>query len=215
MINLINKFFNKFIKENDKSFKYSIPSELEIKTVCINLPKMEWFNKLDNPTGTILIIDDQKEMVKLLCTELKRVQYINVMKNFNIVTYTGEYLGFPLIQHIKEKTIPKIDIAILDITLGGIIDGIEYDGIDISIELRKAFPDVIFKYITGHSMNKKISTIFNYITKFKEYFGESIESEYSNGIRKHLINKTDNRIEAIGLLIEKFDKRRKDEISIL
>ncbi len=175
---------------------------------------MEIKNKAKKKIGSILIIDDQIEMVNLILMELKRVQCINVYKYFDIIVYTGEYLGFSIIQDIQNNKLPKIDIAILDITLGGIDDGIEYDGIDVSIELDKRDNNTWINYITGHSMNTKISLIFNYVNKFHNYFGSNIDDELQNGRKKYLINKTENRVKIFGQLIENFIKEHPNEFSL-
>ena len=46
---------------------------------------------------------------------------------FNIITATSEYAAFTVKDYLDRGG--KIDIAFLDITLGGIKDGIELDGI--------------------------------------------------------------------------------------
>jgi len=192
----------------------------EIVVPEINLNKDAPFNK---DFKTIFIMDDFDGMAELIKDELKQAKCCNLNEHFNIVVSTGIFAGFSIRNLLQENPNLVIDIAFLDITLGGIINGEEIDGIDIAILLKERNPDCLIKFVTGHTLNKHNPEIFKFIYKFESTFGvkmDEIEETncQSNGeikLYKHIINKTSNRKELLEITLHKyFDEfiiKRKDK----
>lgn len=74
----------------------------------------------------------------------------------------------------------NIDIALLDITIGGFNyinnEMVEYDGIDIAKFIKELFPECRIYFLTGHKPNRKNPKIFRYMEKFRSIFNEEINA---------------------------------------
>lgn len=74
----------------------------------------------------------------------------------------------------------NIDIALLDITIGGFNyinnEMVEYDGIDIAKFIKELFPECKIYFLTGHKPNRKNPKIFRYMEKFRSIFHEEINT---------------------------------------
>jgi len=179
---------------------------VDYKTVIPEVTKLTY----DPSKRNILIMDDFEGMALLIKDELKRVQCCDIYKTFNIILSTGSFAGFSVKQFLENEDI-KIDIALLDITLGGVIEGVEYDGVDIAIFLKKYNPDCVIRFVTGHTLNRHNPEIFKFIKKFESFFDVKIDETkllIHNGkeqqVYKHVINKNGNRVEALGSTIQEF-----------
>jgi len=206
--NVFSKLLNKKIEPID--FAYTIPDKNELFQPEINEINLSLYDK---SKPTILIMDDFTGMVLLLKDELGRVQCCDVNKNFNILIVTGKYAAFSVEKTLRNNPI-KIDIAFLDITLGGVINNIEYDGIDTAILINSLNPECNIKFITGHTLNKHNPTIFKFMKKFEDSFNlkmdETVENLF-NGEKslhyKYIINKNSVRVKELGVTIENFLKK--------
>jgi hypothetical protein len=190
--------------------EYISPKDLE-KYVpqAIEIPEMVYHNEFDKNRPTILLMDDYEGMIQLLMIELKRIQCCNIMDTFNIVYATGDMAAFAVKKYLENDG--KVDVAFLDITIGGIIENVELDGIDISILIKEKFKKSQIRFLTGHTLNKKNPEIFLFMKKFKDATGldidEKQEIEYLNEkheITKYVIGKNTNRILLMALAIEKY-----------
>lgn len=184
----------------NKKFNYKKPSEIGKKTNFDDIPNVD----VPKTGTNIIILDDnvcagkitKKEIIFLLSIGEKLEFGLDVLNEnektfisgltnneltilndtrkyiFNIILFTGDQAAFSLIESIKRND--KIDIAILDIIIGGYNlyegKGIVLDGIDISFNLK----DKKFKFYSGCSLDRD-STEFS---KFWEYFQEDI-NEYT------------------------------------
>ena len=207
MLNVLKMFKRLFKKEQPKAeddfFKddYISPTSFMMsrKHDELIIPDINIRNNVGKHAPTILIMDDYSGMVDLLYTEVLRTQCCDIGSKFNIITATDEYAAFTVKEYIDHGG--KIDIAFLDITIGGIKDGIELDGIDTAIMIKKACPDSEIKFITGHTLNKRNPEIFEFMQKFYNETGFNIDEEEEikdlktqemMTIRKHIIGKNSN-----------------------
>jgi len=205
---------NIFNEEESEEIDYIKPMDLGSNKYEIIVPEIDLNknSKFNQKLKTIFIMDDFDGMAELIKDELKQVNCCNLKKYFNIIMSTGIFAGFSIRNLLQENPDLKIDIAFLDITLGGIINGEELDGIDIAILLKERNPDCLIKFVTGHTLNKHNPEIFKFIYKFESTFGikmDEIEETncQSNGnikIYKHIINKTSNRKELLEITLHKY-----------
>ena len=219
MLNVLKMFKRLFKKEQPKAeddfFKddYISPTSFMMsrKHDELIIPDINIRNNVGKHAPTILIMDDYSGMVDLLYTELLRIQCCDIGSKFNIITATDEYAAFTVKEYIDHGG--KIDIAFLDITIGGIKDGIELDGIDTAIMIKKACPDSEIKFITGHTLNKRNPEIFEFMQKFYNETGFNIDEEEEikdlktqemMTIRKHIIGKNSNRVMLMAIAIEQW-----------
>lgn len=219
MLNVLKMFKRLFKKEQPKAeddfFKddYISPTSFMMsrKHDELIIPDINIRNNVGKHAPTILIMDDYSGMVDLLYTEVLRTQCCNISSKFNIITATDEYAAFTVKEYIDHGG--KIDIAFLDITIGGIKDGIELDGIDTAIMIKKACPDSEIKFITGHTLNKRNPEIFEFMQKFYNETGFNIDEEEEikelktqemMTIRKHIIGKNSNRLMLMAIAIEQW-----------
>lgn len=200
-----NEYYTDYLKPIDVT-----PTEYHPK-----IEKMEYIQPEYNGKPYILIMDDFKGMARLIKDELHRIQCCDVYNNFNIMMATGDYAAFTVQNfltsastNVLEKT---IDIAILDITLGGVINNIEYDGIDIAIMIKNKYPNCIIRFLTGHTLNRHNPAIFKFIKKFEDYFRTPIDEEHTTFFMdeeiimyKHIINKNGNRVACLGNQIQEY-----------
>lgn len=219
MLNVLKMFKRLFKKEQPKAeddfFKddYISPTSFMMsrKHDELIIPDINIRNNVGKHAPTILIMDDYSGMVDLLYTEVLRIHCCDISSKFNIITATDEYAAFTVKEYIDHGG--KIDIAFLDITIGGIKDGIELDGIDTAIMIKKACPDSEIKFITGHTLNKRNPEIFEFMQKFYNETGFNIDEEEEikelktqemMTIRKHIIGKNSNRLMLMAIAIEQW-----------
>jgi hypothetical protein len=156
---------------------------------------------IDNGSDkTILFLDDMVNMwflYDLDIHEIKDKYKKDVYEDFNIIKCFGREAGFTAHKFIF-KNYKKVDFAILDITLGygvKLLNGeyVEYDGIDVFLELYKRNPDMKFLFCTAHTLNIKNPTV--------GYFFKKFESETGLKFKDHYLNKNSKRSEAIYKLL--------------
>jgi len=212
-----NKLKNYFKKENIEDFTYTSPDELKIDEQEIVIPDVKFCEPEIEGRPNILIMDDFIGMVNVIQDELERVQCCDVHEHFNIITATGNYAAFSVEKYLKNPD-KRIDAAILDITLGGVINSIEYDGIDTAIMIKEHNPDCVIRFITGHTLNKRNPAIFKFMQKFEHFFNASMDETktitFNNKkilMYKHVIHKNGNRVESLGDLIQEYNDLNKDD----
>ena len=217
---IINYFkpkpFDKYKKLDEYIHPESLNSDFNFDKIIPSIDLKNYSEKKRN----ILIMDDFSGMAQLLKEEMLRVQCCSIETNFNILLATGSLAAFSVKDAIKNEL--QIDIAFLDITLGGIIDGIEYDGIDVAIMLKKANPLCVIRFVTGHTLNRYNPEIFQFIKKFEDFFEVQIDEteeiyfkDAKIELYKHIINKNGNRVEAMGGAFQEYLKiiQYKDPVS--
>jgi hypothetical protein len=210
----LEKIETEKIQNDDNDIDYLKPMDLGSNNYKIEIPEIDInressFNK---NLKTIFIMDDFDGMAELIKDELKQARCCKLEEYFNIIISTGIFAGFSIRNMLKDNPDLIIDIAFLDITLGGIINGEELDGIDIAILLKERNPNCLIKFVTGHTLNKHNPEIFKFIHKFETTFNikmdEVEETECTtNGnikIYKHIINKTSNRKELLEITLHKY-----------
>jgi len=214
--NFFTNIKEKYFKKEEPECDYLKPMELGSNVQEIIVPEIDITN-LDKNKKNIFIMDDFDGMGSLIKDEIKQVNCINIHEHFNIILDTGTFAGFSLRNLLNTEKDLKIDLAFLDITLGGIVDGEELDGIDIAILLKNRNKNCLIKFVTGHTLNKHNPEIFKFIQKFEETFkvkmDEIEEKEYLiNGenktipIYKHIINKTGNRRDLLEISVCEYFK---------
>lgn len=209
----IKNFFYKSKSEEDQ-LDYIHPIDLGENEYEINIPKLnkDLINKYDKNKKTILIMDDFDGMAQLIKDELISAECCQAEKNFNILLSSGLFAGFSIKNLLKNEPELIVDIAFLDITLGGIVNGEELDGIDIAILLKERNPKTLIKFVTGHTLNKHNPEIFKFISKFENTFNVKMDEikemshtkDNNNAIikvYKHIINKTSNRRELLEITL--------------
>lgn len=143
-----------------------------------NICKMD-VSDYDYNKPTMLFVDDSPSTVTLFKRLVKRIQLEN---NFNVLYSTGNDAGLRVIKTIycEQYTNFKIDIILTDITFGGSIKIRDVltsmDGVDLVGILKKLYPNLIYKFITGHVVTGDIrSEIYK---KFSEYNNDDDLSKY-------------------------------------
>lgn len=200
-------------------YDYTRPSEMIVEKYLIEIPEIQIIKVDDTPRPGILLMDDISGMTALIRAELGRVQCCEVVSEFNLAIADGDYAGFIVQDFLKNNDDFIINVAFLDITLGGVIDGVEFDGVDVAIMIKEKFPDSIIKFITGHTLNRRNPEIFKFIEKFENHFSVSIdetENVIIDGViqklYKHVIGKNSNRVFSLGMTIEEFLDKSKNSI---
>ncbi len=208
MLNNIVKVFKNYFKVEEE-LKYTNPSELQPPLNKIIIPDTYSFKKINSLKPTILLMDDFSGIPQLLVSELKRIPDMSIDDNFNIILSTGIFAAFSVEKLLK--TDQKIDIAFLDITIGGVINNVEYDGIDVAIMIKQKYPDSIIKFITGHTLNKHNPEIFKFIEKFETFFNVKIDETVNlkDGsddveVYEHIIQKNGDRQQAMKLALNEY-----------
>jgi hypothetical protein len=220
MIDRIFKLFTKDTDTSDEILDYKKPDDIIITHEEVDVPEINYASgKIDISKPTILIMDDFEFMARLVYEELERVDVIDVYKNFNVITASSEYAGFSVKKALEEGV--KFDVCFLDITLGGVIDSVEYDGVDIAIMIKEKYPNSNIQFITGHTLNRKNPEIFQFIQRFETHFDVPIDEEYDiviDGVNdtcfKHIIPKNSNRVLLMGNAIKHWLSERRDEYNI-
>ena len=131
----------------------------------------------------LLLLDDvgmMYNLYKITFGKINRLYNVNVENNFSIVSSIGKLSGYMAYKYILNN---KIDYALLDITLGDLVrnklnNSVEIDGIDIAIKLLELNPDIKFKFISAHTLNKRNYTMVNYFNKFESVTNLDISKYY-------------------------------------
>ena len=147
---------------------------------------------------TIIIVDDIEYTDVLYTNDIEKIKdkyNINVHDDYKIVLAVGYYAGYIAYKYLQNN---KVDVAILDITLGHqlhVIDTwfMELDGIDIAYFLKVKNPDIKFILCTAHSLNMNSTTIITYNKKCIRHFGHPLEYFY--------INKNSDRVDTLKELL--------------
>jgi len=156
--------------------------DTDLKEENSNLPQTIQYNLMDpilvigneEADKSILLMDDFVEQFTLYELDFNRVkrQYeFDILKEFKVYEAMGAYAGFTTHKLLEE--IDNLNIAVLDMTLEMSIklsngEIIEYDGVDIAIEILEKFPDCQIVFCTAHSLNKRDPVMSQYITKFED-----------------------------------------------
>jgi hypothetical protein len=169
---------------------------------------------MDDYSGIIsILLDDFKYIGDNVIDDLNILYADGTLAAFSVKKFLDEYkrkkeeeIELELLGEIKDDDLEDknghiyqicqlkhIDIALLDITIGGFNyinnEMVEYDGIDIAKFIKELFPNCKIYFLTGHKPNKKNPKIFKYMEKFRSIFNEEINS--------YIIPKNSNRIDYI------------------
>lgn len=131
----------------------------------------------------LLLLDDvgmMYNLYKITFGRINRMYNVDIENNFNIVASIGKLSGYMAYKYILNN---KIDYALLDITLGDLVrnklnNSVEIDGIDIAIKLLELNPDIKFKFISAHTLNKRNYTMVEYFNKFESVTNLEISKHY-------------------------------------
>lgn len=131
----------------------------------------------------LLLLDDvgmMYNLYKITFGRINRMYSVDIENHFNIVASIGKLSGYMAYKYILNN---KIDYALLDITLGDLVrnklnNSVEIDGIDIAIKLLELNPDIKFKFISAHTLNKRNYTMVNYFNKFESVTNLDISKHY-------------------------------------
>ena len=139
---------------------------------------------------TVLWLDDMTNMKTLYDLDVNKIKVSyneDVNKDFNNISCFGKYAGFiaEKYMHMEEGDRLKVDYALVDITLGygiKLTNGyyVEYDGVDIMLDLLKLNPDMKFMFCSAHTLNRKNPTVNHFFTKFEDATGLDISNYYIN-----------------------------------
>lgn len=156
--------------------------------------------KLDPSLPNLLFVEDYQDMksaYRIVINNIGKRIGKSLYDQFNICEAYGKYCGGSSLKFLREN---KIDYAILDITLGEVLnipsdeDGDGYvfiDGIDIALEILKVNPDAKIIFLTGHTLNEKYPAFKEYIDKFKNATGKSLIDHY---LKKSDVNEEEHLI---------------------
>ena len=135
----------------------------------------EYDRYLINGKKNLLIIDDNAGLVSLI----EDVLEIESLKDkINVLKINSIYAGFVLHILKRKKGFLKIDYAVIDLSLGGVIyndevGNIGHEGIMVFKDIYENNKNVKFFFYTGNNLNpyvyasKKIITLFSEITNGK------------------------------------------------
>lgn len=202
---------NKKLSKTEETCEYTRPSEIANNSYKTEIPEVLVQDFVIGKPG-ILLMDDLSGMTNLILHELARVQCCDIIGQFNVAVATSDFAAFSVEKFLQDEDNKfEINVALLDITLGGVIDGVEYDGVDVAIMIKNKFPDALIKFITGHTLNRRNPEIFKFIEKFENYFNRSIDETDTvivegelQKIYKHVIRKNSNRVFELGLTFEEY-----------
>ena len=195
---MLKSLFHKFLKKNKEEIEVEEVSENKLTLEIINNadlssvpdakigttnPYFAYENKDEN-RETVLIVDDQINISYIYerCFKLiKSKCNHNVYQDFNMVNVIDANCGIIAFKYLKEH---KIDKAILDITLGYLLelDGkfVTIDGIDLAAEIWKRYPEASIIFSTVHTANKRNYAMNIYFEKFNELTGRDLTDYYVN-----------------------------------
>lgn len=190
-------YFKSFFRRNKpkEEVTYLKPKDIHIEDNHIDIPSIEIKN-YKAERKTLLIMDDYPGMISLLRDDLSEVQG-DYESKYNILEATGNFAAFSVI-HFLNKSIIPIDLALIDITLGGIVvkQGAitEYDGVDVALMLLKRYPRCKIRFVTGHTINRKNPEIYKFIKKYEDATGLYID--------EIIVPKNSNRKESIATFLQ-------------
>jgi len=158
---------------------------------------------ITNPTGKrkLFILDDIPETQILYASDfdiIEKKHNKNIRKDFKIVKALGRTAGFTAHKYLVIEDHAKIDFAMLDLTLGYVIpvgegEFIEFDGIDVAIDILEKNPDAKIIFLTAHTIDIKNSAVVPVIKMYSEkYF------EYTGlDLLKQCVPKDGDRVSAV------------------
>lgn len=132
---------------------------------------------IDKDKKTILIIDDNEGMVNFI-----RDDFVSILgddfSNYNILTFTSPLAAYILIMYF-EKINLKVELAIIDILLNGIVKtsekNIKLTGVDVFEYLKQKTKIQNFFFYTGNQLNTDITFVRQMVEQFKKITGKNIE----------------------------------------
>ena len=190
-------YFKSFFrrKQPKEEVTYLKPKDIRIEDNHIDIPHIEIKN-YNAERKTLLIMDDYPGMISLLKDDLGEVQS-DYESTYNLLEATGNFAAFSVLNFLNKNIIP-IDLALIDITLGGIVvkEGTitEYDGVDIALTLIKKFPRCKIRFVTGHTINRKNPEIYKFIKKYEDATSLLIDDI--------IVPKNSNRKESISIFLK-------------
>ena len=181
----LKKIVNYFKGNSDikdfESIKSSIDTVMN-KKINIEIPKLN--SSVDKKKKNILIMDDSKGMVDVIKDDLVNISKLNNpfdLSNYNLIEASGIFAAFSVRDFLVSN---KIDIAILDISIGGVVfnNGIneELDEVDIAHMIISGNPKARIVICSGHTLNRKNPEIYKFINKFNSNFDRDISEYYVN-----------------------------------
>ena len=187
---LLDRFFKKTEIVVEDEF---VPKLCDVDDRCLesidwdNVPEPVFQKPYDVNKKSILILDDISATDRMYSIDFKNIKAEfgkNVVEEYNIIKCFGSMCGFIAEKFINNSNI-KIDVGILDISIGNIIklkQGSikEIDGVDIAMLLMKTSSDVKIIFMTGHAVTMKNKDCVHYFEKFNNQTGENIEDYYYN-----------------------------------
>lgn len=156
--------------------------------------------KLDPSLPNLLFVEDYQDMksaYRIVINNIGKRIGKSLYEKFNICEAYGKYCGGTALKFLRDN---KVDYAILDITLGEVLnvpddaDGEGYvfiDGIDIALEILKSNPKAKIIFLTGHTLNEKYPAFKEYIDKFQNATGVSLIDHY---LKKSDVNEEEHLI---------------------
>jgi hypothetical protein len=184
-------------EEKISPLPYTKPNELNIPFENLDIPLLKTYSLIKEYRPTILLMDDFPGMVSILRDDFDFIDK-NIKNEINIISADSLMAAFAVDNFLKmdnkkfeyvqkeddyihptiDGKILKIDMALLDITISGIMnindDLIELDGIDVAKLIREKYPECKIYFVTGHAPNKRNPKIFKYMDKFEKIFNEDI-----------------------------------------
>lgn len=144
--------------------------------------KPEFINGYNKNKKTIILLDDlmpTKFLYEIAINEMDKQYKDKFFDKFNVVYFFGKNIGFSFINFLRTSGI-KIDYAVLDITINTYTKvgntTLDLDGVDLAIELDKKYPECSLLFNSAHTMNKRNPTVSNFMSKFENHFGTSMDA---------------------------------------
>lgn len=141
----------------------------------------------------ILVMDDIPEtsiLTTILFKDINKITGRDIYKDYTVHYAFGPNAAAKSINTINNN---KIDVALLDITLGEMVslpDGskIEIDGVDIALYILDKYPTAKVLFLSAHSLNMKNPLMKYYYNKFINNTNLNIEDFYVNKACKDKID---------------------------
>ena len=212
--------FKSFFKKDDEELEEEIDfvyQDANFDLPKVNeddlIPEIKCINYIDDNKPSILIVEDFQSRIDVLIQELNYDKSNKLFETFNIYTASSEYAAFAVEKYIIKENV-KIDLAILDITFGGILNRKDLDGVDLAIMLKEKNPNCEILFFTGHTLNRKNPEIFSFIKKFEDFFKLKIDEIMElNGrkVLKHVVLKNENVKDRFAFILKDFLKKYKQK----